>query len=56
MFHCLRPSILTTVMETLCAAMFPLKWTGTYIPRCAREMVMSAECPGCALIGTFLTF
>ena len=53
-FHSLRPSVLTTIMETLCAAMFPLHWTGTYIPRCAREMVTSAECPGCALIGQLI--
>ena len=50
-FHSLRPSVLTTVMETLVAAVFPLKWTGTYIPSCARQMVTSAECPGCAMIG-----
>lgn len=36
--HSLRPWLLATVTETLCAIIFPFYWQLPYIPQCPLEL------------------
>jgi hypothetical protein len=45
LIHSLRPWLLTTVAETLCALMFPFHWQCPYIPQCPLELAAVLHAP-----------
>uniref|UniRef100_A0AC35U5R1 UDENN domain-containing protein n=1 Tax=Rhabditophanes sp. KR3021 TaxID=114890 RepID=A0AC35U5R1_9BILA len=45
LFHSMRPYLLTTISESVCALMFPFFWQCGYVPQCPLETVEVFECP-----------
>jgi hypothetical protein len=45
LIHSLRPWLLTTVAETLCALMFPFHWQCPYIPQCPLDLAGVLHAP-----------
>ncbi|KAI6211821.1 hypothetical protein M3Y96_00475000 [Aphelenchoides besseyi] len=45
LIHSLRPWLLTTVAETLCALMFPFHWQCPYIPQCPLGLAGVLQAP-----------